>query len=98
MFLRPYSFQHKEKFSVSHYEIQKQHCGIQIRTVKQRICKSVQKNMMGQTELINRTETIITYSDLHEKSYCNITTRAATYPITALVVDIIVFWQIFTKE
>lgn len=30
MFLRPYSFQHKEKFSVSHGGIQKQQCGIQI--------------------------------------------------------------------
>ena len=41
--------------------------GYKSRTVKQRICKSVQKNVTGQTELINRAERIITYSDLHGK-------------------------------
>ena len=50
--------------------------GYKSRTVKQRICKSVQKNVTGQTELINRAERIITYSDLHGKGYCKlITTR-----------------------
>ena len=46
--------------------------GYKSRTVKQRICKSVLKNVTGYAELINRAERIITYSDLHGKGYCNI--------------------------
>lgn len=43
--------------------------------------------MTEQTELINRAEKIITYSELHGKSYDNfITTRAATFQVTALVI------------
>ena len=45
-------------------------------TVKQRICKSVLKNVTGYAELINRAERIIFYCDLHGKGYCKlITTR-----------------------
>ena len=68
--------------------------GYKSRTVKQRICKSVLKNVTGYAELINRAERIITYSDLHGKGYCKlITTRAVTYPVTALVVIKYVFNQ-----
>ena len=41
--------------------------GYKSRTVKQRICKSVQKNVTGYAELINRAEKIIAYSELHGK-------------------------------
>ena len=74
-FLRPYSFQHKEEFSVSHCGKNslfhtvgyKNHSagyifhsvGYKSRTVKQRICKSVLKNVTGYAELINRAERII---------------------------------------
>ena len=50
--------------------------GYKSRTVKQRICKNVLKNVTGYAELINRAERIIFYCDLHGKGYCKlITTR-----------------------
>ena len=54
--------------------------GYKFRTVKQRICKSVQKNVTGYAELINRAERIIAWSACMEVFLqYHIATRAATF-------------------